>query len=255
MTLVIVSAEIDLSVASVLALSGMVAALAMEHVANSWLIGAAAALLVGGLVGFINGTLSTRLAVPSFLVTLGMLGIARGIALVLTDTEPVIITNQTYYTVFGEGYYFGIPAPIAWTIIVAAVGIVLLHFTTFGQKIYAVGGNSTAARYSGINTARVRTIAFVITGVLAGLAALVLSARAHAARPDVAQGLELDVITAVILGGTRLFGGFGTIVGTILGSVLIGILNNGLVLVNVSSSWQLAIKGAIIIAAVAFGRK
>jgi ribose transport system permease protein len=255
MTLVIITSEIDLSVGSTLALSGMTAALAMHHLSNSWYVGAVAGLATGALIGLVNGVLTTKLLIPSFLVTLGTLGIARGIALLVTGTEPVIITDPRYYEIFGEGALLGIPSPIAWTLIIAAAGIVLLHFTAFGRKIYATGGNATAARYSGINTVRVKMMAFVITGTLAGLAALVLSARSHAARPDVAAGLELNVIAAVILGGTSLFGGRGLIVGTLLGSLVIGILDNGLVLLGVSSSVQLAIKGAIIIAAVAFGSR
>ncbi len=130
-----------------------------------------------------------------------------------------------------------------------------MHFSIYGRRIYAAGGNPTAALYSGVDIKRVTTLAFVLTGALAGLAALVLSARAHAARPDVVQGMELDVIASVILGGCSLFGGRGFILGTVLGSLIIGTLNNGLVLLGVSSSLQLVIKGAIIVAAVAFTRR
>lgn len=254
MTFVIITAEIDLSVASVLALSGVLSAMSMQ-VVNNWFIGGVVGLAAGTLLGLVNGVLTTKLAIPSFLVTLGMLGVARGLAYVITDTAPVLISNETYYNVFGEGDLLGIPVPIVWTIIVLIIGGVLLHYTTFGRKVYATGGNATAARYSGINTDRVKIVAFMITGCLAGLAALILSARGHAARPDIAIGLELDVIAAVILGGTSLFGGRGAIVGTLIGSLIIGIMNNGLVLVGVSSSWQIAVKGAIIILAVAFSSR
>jgi ribose transport system permease protein len=255
MTFVIISGQIDLSVGSTLALAGMVAALAMQMVGDHWAIGAAAGLGTGALVGLINGALTTRLMLPSFLVTLGMLSAARGLALLLTDTRPVIIYNETYYAVFGEGHFLGIPAPICWTILAVTVGIVLLHYSVYGRQIYATGGNPTAALYSGVKTKQVTTLAFVLTGLLAGVAALVLTARSHAARPDVMQGLELDVIAAVILGGCSLFGGRGFILGTLLGSLIIGTLNNGLVLVGVSSSMQLVIKGMIIVAAVAFTRR
>lgn len=254
MTFVIITAEIDLSVASVLALAGVMSAMSM-HVVNNWFVGGVVGLATGTLVGLLNGVLTTRLAIPSFLVTLGMLGVARGLAMVVTDTAPVLINNETYFNVFGEGDLFGIPVPIVWTIVVLIIGGVLLHFTTFGRKVFATGGNATAARYSGINTSRIKITAFMITGCLAGLAALILSARGHAARPDIAIGLELDVIAAVILGGTSLFGGRGAIIGTLIGSLIIGIMNNGLVLVGVSSSWQIAVKGAIIILAVAFSKK
>ena len=255
MTFVIISRQIDLSVASNLALSGMAAAMAMAHIGNHWIVGAVAGIGCGALVGFINGVLTTRLAIPSFLVTLGTLSAARGLALMVTSTKPVIITDETYFAVFGEGSLLGIPAPIAWTAAAMIVGILLLHYNIFGRRIYAAGGNPTAALYSGIQIKRVTTIAFVLTGMLAGLAALVLSARSHAARPDVVQGMELDVIASVILGGCSLFGGRGFILGTLLGSLIIGTLNNGLVLLGVSSPLQLVIKGAIIVAAVAFTKR
>jgi ribose transport system permease protein len=255
MTFVIISRQIDLSVASNLALSGMAAAMAMAHISNHWIVGAVAGIGCGALVGFINGVLTTRLAIPSFLVTLGTLSAARGLALMVTSTKPVIITDETYFAVFGEGSLLGIPAPIAWTAAAMIAGILLLHYNIFGRRIYAAGGNPTAALYSGIQIKRVTTIAFVLTGMLAGLAALVLSARSHAARPDVVQGMELDVIASVILGGCSLFGGRGFILGTLLGSLIIGTLNNGLVLLGVSSPLQLVIKGAIIVAAVAFTKR
>lgn len=255
MTFVIIARQIDLSVASTLALSGMAAALAMSQISNSWIVGAVAGLGTGALVGLLNGILTTRLSIPSFLVTLGSLSMARGLAMMVTNTKPVIITNETYFAIFGEGTFFGIPVPIAWTLAAMIVGILLLHYNVFGRCIYAVGGNPTAALYSGINTKRITTAAFVLTGTLAGLAALVLSARSHAARPDVVQGMELDVIAAVILGGCSLFGGRGYILGTLFGSLIIGTLNNGLVLLGVSSPMQLVIKGAIIVAAVAFTKR
>jgi ribose transport system permease protein len=255
MTFVIIARQIDLSVASTLALAGMSAALAMAHLQDNWLVGAAAGIGTGALVGLINGVLTTRLAIPAFLVTLGTLSAARGLAMLVTETKPVIITNEAYISIFGEATFFGTPAPIAWTLLASVIGILLLHYSIYGRQIYAAGGNPTAALYSGINTRRVTTLAFVFTGMLAGLAALVLSARSHAARPDVVEGMELDVIASVILGGCSLFGGRGFILGTLLGSLIIGTLNNGLVLLGVSSSLQLIIKGAIIVAAVAFTKR
>ena len=255
MTFIIIARQIDLSVASTLALSGMAAALAMSQINNSWIVGAVAGLGTGALVGLLNGILTTQLSIPSFLVTLGSLSMARGLAMMVTNTKPVIITNETYFAIFGEGTLLGIPVPIAWTLAAMIVGILLLHYNVFGRRIYAVGGNPTAALYSGINTKLITTAAFVLTGTLAGLAALVLSARSHAARPDVVQGMELDVIAAVILGGCSLFGGRGYILGTLFGSLIIGTLNNGLVLLGVSSPMQLVIKGAIIVAAVAFTKR
>lgn len=255
MTFVIISAEIDLSVASILKISGVSAALFMSEFANNWVLGALVGIAVGALVGLVNGLLVTKLGIPSFLVTLGMLGIAKGLAFVMTDTAPVLVDNQTFWAVFYEGSVAGIPVPIVWTLVALAMGGVLLHFSTFGRKVYATGGNATAARYSGIRTARIKIVCFVLTGALAGLASLIFAAQGHAARPDFADGLELDVIAAVILGGTSLFGGRGSIVGTLIGSLIIGVLNNGLVLIGVSSSWQIAVKGFIIILAVALSKR
>ena len=255
MTFVIIARQIDLSVGSTLALSGMSAALAMAYVGDNWIIGAIAGIGTGALVGAINGVVTTRLNIPSFLVTLGTLSAARGLALMVTTTIPEIITNVSFIAIFGEGDIAGVPVPIIWTVLTVIAGILLLHYSVFGRQIYAAGGNPTAALYSGINTRRVTTLAFILTGMLAGLAALVLSARSHAARPDVVQGMELDVIASVTLGGCSLFGGRGFVLGTLLGSLIIGTLNNGLVLLGVSSSLQLVIKGAIIVAAVAFTRK
>ena len=255
MTFVIIARQIDLSVGSTLALSGMSAALAMAYIGDNWFVGAVAGIGTGALVGLINGVITTRLNIPSFLVTLGTLSAARGLALLVTTTRPVIITNDSFISIFGEGDIAGVPVPIIWTGLAVIGGILLLHYSVFGRQVYAAGGNPTAALYSGINIRRVTTLAFVLTGMLAGVAALVLSARSHAARPDVVQGLELDVIASVTLGGCSLFGGRGFVLGTLLGSLIIGTLNNGLVLLGVSSSLQLVIKGAIIVAAVAFTKK
>ena len=255
MTFVIVSGQIDLSVGSIVALSSMVAAMAMRDVGGGWVTGALVALSVGALTGFVNGALTNWLKIPSFLVTLGTLGVARGIALLLTDTRPVIVNEPRYQRLFGDGHFFGIPAPIFWTIIIVVVGIMWLQRTVFGRKVYATGGNAEAARFSGIAVNKVRIIALTLSGLTAGMAGMIFSARAHAARPVIGEGMELDVIAAVILGGTSLFGGKGTIVGAFIGSLIIGVLNNGLNLTGVPSAAQLALKGVLIIGAVAFGRR
>lgn len=246
MTFVIVAGEFDLSVGSTLALSGVVSALAMREFAPSAAVGAAAALATGALIGLVNGLLTIRLRIPSFLTTLGTLSITRGIVLLVTDTRPVVISNTSYFRFFGEGQLLGIPAPIVWTLVVIAAGVFVLHFTSFGRTVYAVGGNRVAALYSGIRVDRVKVLVLVLAGTLAGLAGLVLSARSHAARPDVGAGFELDAITAVILGGAALSGGRGTIIGAVIGSLIIGMLNNGLVLMGIDPSLQIVIKGLII---------
>lgn len=246
MAFVIISGEFDLSVGSAMALAGVAAAFAMREIAPYWFAGGLAGLAAGAAVGLVNGYLTTSLRIPSFLITLGSLSIARGIVMMVTDTRPVVITNRSYFKIFGEGHLLGVPAPILWTVVVILGGIAVLHFSSFGRKVYATGGNPTAARYSGIDTDRVKVLSLTAAGFLAGLAGLILSARAHAARPDVGAGLELDVITAVILGGAALSGGKGTIVGAFIGSLIIGILNNGLVLIGVDPSLQIVIKGLII---------
>ncbi|CAB4890773.1 MAG: ABC transporter permease [Actinobacteria bacterium] len=253
--LVIITGEIDLSVGSVLALSGVSAALFMQDVTENWFLGALAGIVVGALVGLVNGVLTARFLIPSFLVTLGTLSVARGIALIVTGTSPVLVTDPTFWAVFAEASVVGIPIPIVWTIVVIAITWLLLHFGIIGRRIYATGGNLSAAKFSGINTRAVKIFVFVFSGALAGLAGVIIAARGHAIRPDVASGIELDVLAAVILGGTSLFGGKGKIYGIILGSLIIGILNNGLVLMGIDPSIQLTIKGALVIIAVAFGRR
>lgn len=249
MTFVIINGEIDLSVGSALALAGMLAALAMQELGNIWVIGALVALGTGALVGLVNGAITAYLAIPSFLVTLGMLGIARGIANLVTGTSPVIINNFSQISIFGSGTVVGVPVPIVWTVVVLVLGGVGLHVLSFGRRVFATGGNAKAARYSGISTRRVKTTTFVLLGLLVGLAALVQMAVSQAARPDLATGLELDVLAAVILGGASLSGGRGTIFGTLLGSLTIGVLTNGLTLMGVNAQAQLVVKGLIIIVA------
>jgi ribose transport system permease protein len=253
--LVIITGEIDLSIGSNLALSGVCASLFLIHVADNWLLGGIAGLAVGATVGLLNGLLTVKLRIPSFLVTLGTLSVFRGLSLIITGTSPVLVTNTAYWKVFAEGRLEQVSMPIFWTVFVVVVSWVLLHYGVLGRRILATGGNLAAAKYSGINTNKVKVIAFIISGVFAGLAGVIISARGHSIRPDVGQGIELDVLAAVILGGTSLFGGKGKIYGVILGSLIIGILNNGLVLLGMAPSFQLTIKGALIIAAVALGRR
>lgn len=255
MTFVIITAQIDLSVGSVFALCGIMAALAMQSM-NFWLIGAVVAIGTGILCGFVNGFVTVKLGIPSFLVTLGMLGVARGVALIITDTRPVLIANDTYFNIFGEGRLFGtIPVGILWTAVVVAIGWVVLKRMTFGTRVYATGGNPVAARFTGIKTGQTVLISFMILGGLVGLGSLLFTGIAHAARPDLGSGLELDVIAAVILGGVSLFGGRGTIIGALVGSLIIGVLNNGLVLLGVGPSIQDVIKGVVIVAAVSLARR
>lgn len=252
MTLVIISANIDLSVGSTLAMASMTTALTIQAT-NQVILGVVAGLITGAVVGLINGFLITKARIPSFLVTLGMMGAIRGVAMIITGTLAVQVYNTTYWKIFGDGSIGGvIPVSIVWTIAVIIFTFVLLKYSTLGRYIYATGGNIQAAKFTGVKTDRVIIWAFVITGILAALAGIVLSSRMHAARPNIGSGLELNAIAAVILGGTSLYGGRGTVIGTLLGALVIGTLNNGLILLGYSTHWQMLVRGIVIIAAVIF---
>ena len=254
MTFVISAGELDLSVGSTSALAALASALAIE--AGYGVVGGVAAGVLCGLaVGAVNGFLVTAVKIPSFLVTLGMLQFIRGLDMRITYTKPVPISNDVFNTVFGFGSIAGVPSLLVWSLGVAILGHVVLQYTPFGREVLATGGNRLAARYSGINTARTKMICFLITGVAAALAGLLYSGMMQTARYSFGTGGELAAIAAVILGGTSLFGGKGTIIGTFVGALLIGTINNGLIIMGLDVSEQDMVAGAIIILAVAFGRK
>lgn len=253
MTFVIASAEIDLSVGSVAGLASVIAALS---VANYGVIaGVVAGLLVGFVVGLTNGMLVTRVGIPSFLVTLGMLGIAQGVAMWVTNTAPVPILDDTFNNLFGSGNIGPIPSLAIWTTLVFLCGHIALTKTSFGRKVLATGGNESAARFSGINTKRIKLAALIISGMAASLAGMLYAGRLQSGRFQWGQGDELSVIAAVILGGTSLFGGKGTVIGSLVGSLLMGLINNGLILMGLEYSQQLIVRGCIIILAVALARR
>jgi ribose transport system permease protein len=253
MTFVISTAEIDLSVGSVAGLAAVVAAMAVG--AFGFVPGIVAGLLTGVVVGATNGLLVTRVGIPSFLVTLGMLGIAQGVAMWITGTAPVPILNDTFNSVFGSGGIGPLPSLVIWTALVFFVGHITLTRTAFGRKILATGGNESAARFSGINTRRIKLTALIMSGSAAALAGMLYAGRLHSGRFQWGQGDELSVIAAVILGGTSLFGGVGTVIGSLVGSLMIGLINNGLILMGLEFSQQLIIRGAIIILAVALVKR
>ncbi|ADU28662.1 inner-membrane translocator [Evansella cellulosilytica DSM 2522] len=254
MTFVIASKEIDLSVGSVAALSAITTALTMQ--AGLGMITAViVGLATGLLIGFINGYLVTKIAIPSFLVTLAMMMIARGLAMWISGTAPIPISSESYIFLFGSGDILGIPILLVWTLIIAVLGHFVLRKTTFGRQTLAAGGNETAATFSGIRTMKIKMTVFMVSGMAAALAGMLYAGRLHAGRFTFGQGDELSVIAAVILGGTSLFGGVGTVVGTIFGSIMIGTINNALILQGLDVSQQQVIQGIIIILAVAFGRK
>lgn len=254
MTFVIVCAEIDLSVGSVASWSGMVAAILLDRGVPTLLV-PVLVLAMGALIGAVNGVLVTRVRIPSFLVTLGMLSVFSGLALTITGTEPVPIVEDSFSNLFWNANWLGVPAPILWTIVVVAAGFYALQLTVLGRRTYAVGGNIVAARFSGVKTGQIKTLAFVFSSMAASLAGMMLAARSTAGNPSLGSGLELDVIAAVIIGGTSLFGGTGGIIGSVLGAIFIGILGFGLLVLGLSTSIQEVIKGAIIILAVALNKR
>lgn len=254
MTLVIITAGIDLSVGSVLALSAVVAT-SFAHPGEHFLIVPLALGVLTGLVcGTANGILIAKQRLAPFIVTLGMMTIARGLALVYTSGRPVNNLSNAYDKI-GSGSIGGIPFLTLIFLAVVVLGIFILHFTRFGRYVYAVGGNELAAKVSGVNTDRVLIGVYALTGALAGLAGIVLSSRVMSGPPAAGAGYELDAIAAVVIGGTSLSGGIGSMAGTIVGVLIIGVMNNGLDMLNVSSYWQQIVKGLIIVLAVLLDKK
>jgi ribose transport system permease protein len=253
MTFVIASAEIDLSVGSVAGLASVCAAMAVTQ----WglLAGIVAGLAVGALIGAINGGLVSVLQIPSFLVTLGMLGIASGVAMWITNSAPQPILSSTFNLVFGGGNFGPVPGLIVWSLLAVALGAVVLAKTRFGRQVLATGGNRTAAEFTGVNTRAIKFKVLLLSGTVAGLAGMLYAGRLETGRFQWGAGDELSAIAAVILGGTSLFGGSGSVVGTMFGALLIGLINNGLILAGLDTSQQQVVRGAIIILAVALARR
>jgi len=173
----------------------------------------------------------------------------------VTQTAPVPIINETYVYIFGSGNIGSVPVLLLWTLVIVAIGHVMLKKTAFGRRVLATGGNPVAARYSGVNVQRTKLYVLIGSGLMAGLAGMLYAGRMHAGRYTFGEGDELSVIAAVILGGTSLFGGVGTVIGTVIGSLMIGTINNGLIIMGLDVSQQNIVRGLIIILAVAFGRK
>ena len=263
MTLVVLTAGIDLSVGSVLALCGAITAgllkYGIELPSASWFIGftllgaVLAGLLTGTILGLFNGWTITKFKVPPFVATLAMLTIARGLTMLWTKGHPISnLGNDFAY--FGTGWLLGIPVPVWIAAIVVLLAVFITQKTKLGRYIYAIGGNENAARLSAINIKRVKITVYAIAGGLAALGGLIITSRLDSAQPNAGASYELDAIAAVVIGGTSLSGGKGSIWGTVLGAVIIGVLNNGLVLLDVSPFWQQVVKGAVILLAVIIDR-
>lgn len=250
MTFVIAIGEIDLSVGSTIGLSGLMAALVLQSTDNIPLA-ILAALAVGLVVGLINGLLIVALNLPSFLVTLGMQTVLVGTSMWITNTTAIPIGNTTFTFIFGGGSIGKLPLLLLWVLITGAVGYIVLNRTPYGKKVLAVGGNATSARYSGINVKKIVVYVFVYSSLMAALGGMLYAGRMSSGRYTFGDGLELDAIASVILGGTSMAGGNGSIVGAIIGSLLIGTINNGLMFFGLSTAQQTVAKGAIIILSVA----
>jgi len=246
---VILTGGIDLSVGSIVTLSNICAARAMEWYPDLWPLISLGVLALGTLIGLINGLLITRLRIPAFLVTLGMLSILQGVVFVLSRSQGGSIPS--IFEFFAFGTVGPVPFGLILSIAVVGIGLYVLANTTFGRYVYAVGGNAEGARLSGIPVDRVIIGTYVLSGFLASLAGLFITSRVGIGIPIVGQGMELDSVTAVVIGGTSLFGGQGGLLGTAIGVLILRIVDNILNLIQVSAFWQQVVKGLIIVCAVA----
>lgn len=250
-TYVIILAEIDLSVGATLGFSAAVTAMTLRD--HGLLPALLAGLAVGAAVGLVNGLLVTKTRMPSFIATLATLSVLSGMSLQITSGNPVGVTDTTFQDI-GQARFAGIPVPVWIMLVMFAVFGFVLARTRFGRHVYATGDNAEAARLSGIRTQRVKILAFVISGVLAALAGFILTARLSTAEPTAGTGLELEAIAAVIIGGTSLAGGRGTLLGTLVGALVLGVIDNGMNLLDVSPFLQNVVKGLVILLAVFLDR-
>ncbi len=253
MTLVILTGGIDLSVGSIVAMAGSLTA---GLLLSGWGAGIAivAGLVLGTVLGLLNGLLITKGKIPAFIATMGMMTIVRGYTLVYTDGRPITGLSEEFRWL-GGGYLGGIPVPVIIMALIFAGAYIFLKHNRFGRYIYAIGGNEEAARLSGIQTKYILAGVYGIAGLLSAVSGIILTSRLNSAQPTAGMGFEMDAIAAVVLGGTSLSGGVGTIGGTLIGAMIIGVLDNGLNLLNVSSFYQQVAKGIVILLAVLLDRK
>jgi ribose transport system permease protein len=252
MTYVIISGGIDLSVGSILALSSVVVAILLKQ-GVALTLSIFAGLLVGSFLGFLNSVLITsRIGMPPFISTLAMMGIARGLTMVITGGSP-IYGLPTEFDFIGGGYLLGIPFPVVVMLIIFGIGHIHLTYTEYGVHLFASGGNPEAARLSGINVNQVLVKAYILSGVTAAIAGVILASRLTSVEPLFGTGYELDAIAAAVIGGASLFGGEGSLLGAFFGALIMGVLRNGLNLLNVSTYWQQVVIGLVIAFTVAIG--
>jgi ribose transport system permease protein len=249
MTYAILLAGIDLSVGSIVALTGLVLVIGLTNGLPFGLM-LPIALLVAVFCGFSNGFITTWLGVHPFIVTMSFMGIWRGVAMLTSDGQAVSLYDNAPFEYIFNGYLFGIPFPIIILIVMIALNHFVLSKTTFGRRVYIVGGNPEAAAYSGINVSKTAIYSYMITGLMAGIGGVMLASRMFSAQPTAASGMELDAIAACVLGGTSLTGGRGTIIGTLIGALIIAVLSNVMSLMNVDFFVSLIVKGIVILIAV-----
>ncbi|MCZ8510923.1 ribose ABC transporter permease [Paenibacillus filicis] len=252
MTFVILTGGIDLSVGAILALSSAFTAGMLASGTNTWLA-VLIGLFCGAIFGAVNGLLVTKGKVAPFIATLATMTVFRGFTLVYTQGKPMTGLNESFAFI-GKGYFFDIPMPIVWMILIFIILYIVLKYTTFGRRVFALGSNEEATWLSGINTSGIKVLVYSISGLLAAFSGIILTSRLNSAQPTAGTSYELDAIAAVVLGGTSLSGGRGWLVGTLIGAMIIGVLDNGLNLLNVSSFYQLVVKGAVILVAVLMDR-
>lgn len=252
-TFVMITANIDLAVGSYLALSGVFVA-AMLYYGIPWYLALILIMVFMALVGMLIGVVVAKQKLNALIVTLAMMGIARGIALAYTGGKPIFIKNEAFISI-GTGYLGPIPIPIIIAAFVLIVAQFVLKSTKFGRYVYAVGGNEEAAITSGINVSRIKIAVFAISGMMTGLSGSILAGRLYSGNPTAGQGFELDVISAVVIGGTSLFGGIGNMWGTLIGAFTVGIIGNGLTILGVPYFYQLMAKGFIIYIAIAIDKQ
>ena len=249
MTMVIILGGIDLSVGSIIALSGCISAGCVARYNLPLPIALLMGLLVGLLVGMFNGAVISKTTIPAFIVTLATMNIAKGLAYVYTGGSPVrVVTKEWQF--LGAGYVGIFPTPVVILVIVLIITAIIMNKTKMGRHMYAVGGNQQAAEFSGIKVEKVKFFVHAFSGLMAGLAGIVLASLMYSGKPTDGYGAEMDAISAVVVGGTSMAGGSGKIGGTIIGGLIIGVLNNGLNLLNVNSFWQYVVKGVVILLAV-----
>ena len=249
MTFVLAAEEIDLSFGSVVALSAILTALMLRWTGSIFLA-VAAGLACGALIGFINGLFVARIGIPSFLVTLGMSGIILGLARWISHLQSIPVNNDTFTFIFGSGDIGPVPVLFIWMVLAAVIGHLVLKRTPFGRKVLATGGNKISALYSGVKVSRMKQAVLIINSTLAAFAGILYAGRLHGARYTLGESEVMIVIAAVIIGGTSMFGGKGTVIGSVIGALIMGILNNGLILMGLSVDQQMIFRGLIIIVSV-----